>query len=657
MPRISPNITRICKICGCEYHPKSTRQVSCNRPIKKKCVVCGKEFDSICTISETKITCSSKCSASYIKEKRKQSALLTTKTCKWCGKEFHPKSVRDVYCYDKHYQVCEVCGEEFEIDVRKDPTVRSCSDECKKVLLVKDRDFTAEHKNLVKTLEEKYGVDNIAKLKETQDKIKETNRKRYGVDFYTQTEEYKDKVKKTSLDKYGTDHHLKNKEVIEKRKETCLEKYGVDNVSKTEEVKRKISDSLKSIDLFKSYYEKTGYHNPQNNPEVRSKSNRSKISSEPENKVERLLQEYSIKYIKHHMIECDGLSHEYDFYLPDYKILIDIDGLYYHGYLDDPNGKQIIDEYDELRFHIIPKDHILYIIQEHNEEKAIKNLMKFFSNTSFDLKKYDSKLFNWCREIEFPYPSYNDNRLHKDYKKLCEYSKLESYNSHVKLAMSSIRMFHRSLYNCRVGNFPTIIEAWNDDKLLKKAIANRCIYEDNLDPSKVLKGFNVAKIAPKVSVFNPLLAKYLGSKYLQEFDQVFDPFSGFSGRLLGISTLLNKKYIGQDINETIVKESNEIIKFHNLHNVEVTTKDVYDSEGSYQCLLTCPPYFKKEIYGNETVFNQCDEWIDVCLDRFTCQKYVFVVDETSKYSKNIVEEIVNKSHFGSNTELVIEINK
>lgn len=52
--------------------------------------------------------CSAECQTALVKQKRESSAASTTKFCKWCGKEFRPKLARDVYCYDAHYQTCEV---------------------------------------------------------------------------------------------------------------------------------------------------------------------------------------------------------------------------------------------------------------------------------------------------------------------------------------------------------------------------------------------------------------------------------------------------------------------------------------------------------------------------------------------------------------------
>ena len=49
--------------------------------------------------------------------------------------------------------------------------------------------------------------------------------------------------------------------------------------------------------------------------------------------------------------------------------------------------------------------------------------------------------------------------------------------------------------------------------------------------------------------------------------------------------------------------------------------------------------------------------IDICLRKFKCKRYLFVVDDRStvKYKNNVVEKIKNRSHFGSNFEYVVLI--
>lgn len=115
-----------------------------------------------------------------------------------------------------------------------------------------------------------------------------------------------------------------------------------------------------------------------------------------------------------------------------------------------------------------------------------------------------------------------------------------------------------------------------------------------------------------------------------------------------------KKYNGQDLNQDHVNESNQIIEHLNC-NAVISQRDIFESTGTYQCLFTCPPYNDKEIWGNETKFLSCDDWIDECLKRFSCKKYLFVVDETEKYKDYIVEVLENKSHLSTNNEYVVLI--
>ena len=72
-------------------------------------------------------------------------------------------------------------------------------------------------------------------------------------------------------------------------------------------------------------------------------------------------------------------------------------------------------------------------------------------------------------------------------------------------------------------------------------------------------------------------------------------------------------------------------------------------------MLTCPPYSDKEHYIQDQVIKTCDEWIDECIERYKCRRYIFVVDSTVKYQNRIVEHIQNSSHFSKAKEYVIVI--
>ena len=281
-----------------------------------------------------------------------------------------------------------------------------------------------------------------------------------------------------------------------------------------------------------------------------------------------------------------------------------------------------------------------------------------------DYDEYVNTIFNEMRMQPFPEPHFSDKELLDSWKRIYKLKcndGLHITTLNTRIGDRLIQHFHSSIWSDHRKGEISPYDAWHNDNLLRKCIENRIIYQTNVNPNKILQGFNVSKIAPKVSVFSAGRAKIIIDKYLSEYDEIFDPFSGYSGRMLGAISL-NKTYIGQDISIIHVNESNALIKF--LHDngfkvyAEILCKNVLTSTGKYQCLFTCPPYADKEQWQDVPVsLRSCDDWIDECLQRFDCKKYVFVVDSTKKYADNIVDVIDNKSHFNNNGEYIVVVNK
>lgn len=346
-------------------------------------------------------------------------------------------------------------------------------------------------------------------------------------------------------------------------------------------------------------------------------------------------------------------------------VVVDLDGEYYHAITSDYNGLQSKEERDEKRGEFVPEGTKVCIIEETNFLDSFRELMK---TTIEDFESYMNDLFMSYRNIEFPFPMYSNKQLIESYKQLV---RLNVHKDHMSLNIRNregdmlIQHFHHSIWFAHTSGNPSPFEAWYDDKLLYKCIQNRTLYRSTLNPNKVLQGFNISKIAPKVSVFSAGRAKLIIDRYLSGYDLIFDPFSGFSGRMLGAISL-GKAYIGQDISFQHISESRKMLDF--LHKpqryypdlplVSLECKDVNDSYGTYPCLFTCPPYANKEIWTEVPESNlSCDDWIDICVNHFKCQRYVFVVDCTERYKEFVVDMISNKSHFGTNHELLIVIDK
>lgn len=585
----------------------------------KTCIICGTEFET----KYGKVTCSKRC---YNQSRKK------TKVCKECGKPFLPTPEHRKYCPGPHYDNCVICGKQFEYDPMIPSRSKCCSKECTEKL--RER-----------TMEERFGVPFASQSKELRDKVVKTNLEKFGVEVPAQNEDVKAKMHKTCKDRYGTHTPLLMDGFRDMSKETCLTKYGVEYTGQIESAKRKRQAT--NMRKYGSTY-------PLGNPDIRGKASRGSTPSSLERRLFAFLDEYGIRYEMHHVVSIDGCSHEFDVYIPDHEILVDCDGVYFHGYLNDPDGKFSDMDRDARRGMFVKRDQRFLVIVESDFEHGLNELRRMLEATDGSILEYESDLFKWCRELGFPYPDYSDTRIRKDYEKLCILDPMKASKNNW-VALSSIRQFHKSLWECRVGSNPSIREAWEDDDTLKKVIANRLIYKDDVDPSKVLAGFYISKIVPKVSVFRPALAKRLVTQYLNEFDSVFDPFSGFSGRMLGVCAA-GKHYIGQDLRKASIAESKEIRDFHGI-DAELSVKDLFEARGNYECLLTCPPYGGKERYQFREIQLDSDLWVSECLKRFDCNRYVFVVDDTDIFGDFVVETLHGKSHMRKSDEYVLVIDR
>ena len=445
--------------------------------------------------------------------------------------------------------------------------------------------------------------------------------------------------KKFSSEKEMRDHFLKV------RNENWIKKYGsLDNLWK--ERQGKIEGT--NIKLY-------GVPHVMSNPKIKHQQAKSARKSSLEGRFEEFLIQNNFSYIHGYMVEGTPYNHEFDFAIfkeDKLDILVDCDGTYYHGYETDENGKSVNTYIDDYRSQLVPEGVKFLVCLEGEEEKAYSEVLKLIN---IDYNKYIQEVFDWCREVEFPYPKYKCNILNNSYNSLLK-SDINSFSMNARYGMKIIDHFHPSIWKANRDGSISPYEAWQKDDLLIKCIKNRVIYKGcNLDRSKVLAGFSINKIAPKVSLFNPNLAKYIVGKYLSNYKIIFDPCSGYSGRMLGVCSL-GKRYIGQDINPETVKESKDIVKYFNL-DASVECKNLFEDSGDYECLFTCPPYGSKEKWNQEIKNKSCDEWIEEILSRYKCKEYIFVVDKTEKYLDYIVEELKNKSHFGSNLEYVIKISR
>lgn len=195
---------------------------------------------------------------------------------------------------------------------------------------------------------DKYGVDNVFQLDEVKEKAKNTTIEKYGVEHHLQNKKILGKQKKTNLDKYGCENVFQNDGIKSKAKTTNLEKYGVEYPTQSLEVKAKIKDTLvKSGHMVlvedktrKELAEELGKPYSTLTYQINKYGLDQALSIDPhENSLEVIvaseLDKVNIIYSTHKTVA----KRKTDFILPDYNIVIECDGLYWHSDLviDDNN--------------------------------------------------------------------------------------------------------------------------------------------------------------------------------------------------------------------------------------------------------------------------------------------------------------------------------
>lgn len=183
-----------------------------------------------------------------------------------------------------------------------------------------------------------------------------------------------------------------------------------------------------------------------------------------------------------------------------------------------------------------------------------------------------------------------------------------------------------------------------------------------------LKAFRVSFCQYAVN-FPPLTAKYLYEKYTedlkdQEVINVYDPSSGWGGRILGamgIKSDRNIHYIGTDPNTDHNTENgrtkyHELADFYNTRTYRseslfphVNTYEIFQDgsevirdnpafqkyKGNLDFIFTSPPYFAKEVYSQDPTqschkFQSYDSWrdgflrptLETCVEWLKCNRYM-----------------------------------
>jgi len=160
---------------------------------------------------------------------------------------YNPTITERIYCLlNEIYSrpKCETCGKTVKFHSLTEGYPKYCSNRC-----------VGKSKNRIKkqqkTCLKKYGdISPLSKKSSCYNRVKEGVIKKYGVDNVQKVKEIQEKRKQTCQERYGVSHPMQCHNISTKYASTLkvslLKKYGVDNVAKLPHIQTKISKTHKS---------------------------------------------------------------------------------------------------------------------------------------------------------------------------------------------------------------------------------------------------------------------------------------------------------------------------------------------------------------------------------------------------------------------------
>jgi len=245
---------------------------------------------------------------------------------------------------------CEECGIEFSCLNRLVNIRRFCSKKCAN----NNPEIKAKNaEGVIKTCIAKYGVRSPSLIPSIKEKQKQTMKDRYGVEHALQSTNFLNKVKQTNLDRYGVDNTSKLPEMISKRK-SSWKKNSASILEKRKQKFFKIKwQQICSWNHLNRHFTELEFRenifiNPLKFSCIHCNKMISSIlrsgyipscSCTIPKKFRSKIEDEIIDFLKNDLnienIKCNDRSvlkgTEIDIFLPDYKLAIEVNGLYWHS--------------------------------------------------------------------------------------------------------------------------------------------------------------------------------------------------------------------------------------------------------------------------------------------------------------------------------------
>ena len=313
-----------------------------------------------------------------------------------------------------------------------------------------------------------------------------------------------------------------------------------------------------------------------------------------------------------------------------------------------------IQKLNDIEYNIMKEDGTLYkcsILPKERPEVTADRILHTLYSISFNdlVEEYIDK------NAPFPYYDKSINELKKSLKRL--ESRNAVYNPNKHLGLDIVYSYNHSIMSARGHTYESPEDSWKDLDKRRFGVKDCLLMSDKVDSKEILYMMVKSRVAKKVYVSDPYEVKYLIQKYYKDEPTIFDPLCGYSGKMIGVCSSF-KKYIGSDINETILNENSKAIVDLNL-NAELKQKSVktYEWKDKNPVLFTDIPEKDSDMWdiNNNGDNLSTDDWIDLITTQCNCPHYLFVVNSTERYKQYVKETLHHKHHYGDRVKQIIYI--
>lgn len=357
-----------------------------------------------------------------------------------------------------------------------------------------------------------------------------------------------------------------------------------------------------------------------------------------ERKIKEVLNDLDIKY--EHQFKKG--NYYFDFFLPDENILIETDGVFWHGYDRESNWdysvfNNVINDYQKSKenknlFRILETD-----IMNINNFDSKNSFFDFLKTKNIDIAQH--KIFNlkendvlFSKEYcinKFDINNKNTIKLIKNILFLWKNfynpennKKFINLDERKDIGFKLKGVFFNQFYSAHKINNKNLFEVFKSDEMLEKTIKYRLGINNakeyfDFTIKNLYRGIEVRTLF-NVGIFPVKRATEIYESNVYENELVYDPFSGWGSRAISFGNIIKKencKYLGSDINSSLREGynyilNNEILKKENII-LEFRDSTILREEliNKIDFIFTSPPFFNDEIYEDNTiVFNSLEEW-------------------------------------------------